>query len=119
MSKKVTLTLGERVEMAKILNAFKGELTQLSTLLDDIKNIAITEEEWKNANLVKTPVMSPEGEPTDKEQWNWTDGEEQLKEMDLSDSTVNYLNSEIQKKSDAKEITLADTALITLQPKLK
>lgn len=58
MSKQVTLTLGERKTLIDVLNAFKGDLSTLSKILDDIKKVAITSDEWKVAELTKTSTFN-------------------------------------------------------------
>ncbi len=117
-TKEVTLTIGERLATAKILNAFKGDITQLALFLDDIKKIAMTEEEWTNAKLTKTPINDAEGNPTGKEQWNWEDTEAQEKVITLDGETILYVLNQIKTKNDNKEITIEDVPLITLQKKL-
>lgn len=114
MSKELQLTIGERIAAAKIFDAFKGAITQLAAILDDVKSIVITEDEWNKAKLVKTPV---EGSTTGAENWNWTD-EGSEKTVTFSQEAVDYLRKEIKTKSEANELTLADKALITLEKKL-
>ena len=43
MSKTITLTIGERVAALKIFDAFKGGITELTAILDDVKKIVISE----------------------------------------------------------------------------
>ena len=111
--KKLKLSIGERIATIKIFEAFKGSIVVLSALLEDVKPIAITEAEWKKADLVKT--KSEDGK---SEQWNWKE-EGNEKEISLQKESVEYLLAEIKKKSDANELTLADVALISLEKKLK
>lgn len=119
MSKEIILTISERVATAKILNAFKGDLTVLALLLEDIKKIAITEEEWTAAELKKTPILNEQGEPSGQESWAWQDKEELNKTVELASDTVSYILEQIKVKEDAKEITMADVPLITIKGKLK
>lgn len=116
-TKEITLSISERVAVSKILNDFKGSITQLAIFLDDIKKIAITEEEWTAASLTKTPIKDEHGEDTGREQWNWKDEEDQLKTIELDGETVNYITGEIKKRSDANEITVEDVSLITVNKK--
>lgn len=119
MSKEVTFNLSERVQAAKILNSFKGDLTQLALFLGDIKNIAITEAEWTDAGLTKTPMMGEDGKPSGQESWNWNDKPELDKVITLDGETTLYLLNAIKAKEEAKEITMADAALVTLKAKLQ
>ncbi len=119
MSKEITLNISERVQASKILNGFKGDLTQLALFLADIKNVAITEKEWEEAGLVKTPIMNEKGEPSGQDSWNWNDKPELDKVITLEGETALYLQNAIKAKEDAKEITMADAALITLKAKLQ
>lgn len=112
MSKELSLSISERVACAKIFDEFKGNITTLAALLDDIKKIAVTPEEWETAKLVKTP----KGDGS--EQWNWKD-EGSEKTLDLSDATTTYLKSTIAKKSDANELGLSDQAVLSLNSKLQ
>ena len=109
--KTVNLTIGERIAALKLFDAFKGSLTTLATLLEDVKQFTITDEEWKEAGLVKTD--KPDGTST----WNWTEGKVN-KEITLQQPSIDYLKQSIKTKSDAGEITLADVALSTLDAKL-
>lgn len=111
--KKLKLSIGERVAAIKIFDAFKGSLVVLSVLLEDVKLVAITDAEWKKADLVKTKTQDGKSE-----QWNWKE-EGNEKEVNLQKESVEYLLAEIKKKSDAGELTLADAVLISLEKKLK
>ena len=117
MSKTATFTIGERLAALKIFDQFKGSISALSTLMDDVKQFPVTKEEWdtEGVNLIKTPVKGADGQ--DNENWVWQDGVIN-KEITLQTDSVDYLLGEIRKKSDAGEITLADTALISIQKKL-
>ena len=118
MSKTITLTIGERLAAVRLFDAFKGSISVLSVLLEDVKKFVISQEEWEKANLVKTPGLDAEGKPTGNETWKWNEvGTD--KEIVAEQDSVDYLLGEIKKKSDAGEITLADVALVTLEKKLK
>ncbi len=119
MAKEITITISERVAIAKILNGFKGDLTVLSLLLEDIKKIAITEEEWTKAELKKTPILNEHGEATGQESWNWQDKEELNKTVELAPDTALYILNQIKEKEEKKEITMADISLITIKEKLQ
>lgn len=112
MSKTLQLTIGERLAALKIFDTFKGSLATLAVLLEDVKQFNVTDEEWAEANLVKTP--NADGTATT---WKWEEPAEQ-KEIVLQDASKDFLVDEIKKKSDGKEVTLADVPLITLEQKL-
>lgn len=112
MSKKINFTIGERVKMLSLFDTFKGNFTQLVALSDDVKKVAITADEWTKADrkIIKTG---------DNESWTWKEDDKTTwKDIELESVTVSYLQETIKKKSDDKEITLADIALINLQKKL-
>lgn len=119
---KATLTIGERLGAVRILNDGKFTNLELASVLEDIKKFAVSEEDWAAANLRKTPsdedikALPPEERLKTAQTWNWDETVE--KEVEISADTASYIVGEIKKKSDAKELTLADAALITLQKKL-
>ena len=123
MSTSITVTIGERLAALGLLNAGKFNNSTLAVVLDDIKKIVITEEEWEKAGLVKTPSdasvaeMTPEERAKVSRTWNWNEvGME--KEVELGKETLDALRQMIDEKSEAKELTIADGALISLQAKL-
>lgn len=105
-AKTIELTIGERLAATKIFDTFKGSLTTLAVLLEDVKAFAVTDEEWGAANLVKTP--NPDGTSN----WKWEDTGK--KEISVQKETVEFLKNAIKAKNDAGEITIADVALIGL-----
>lgn len=115
-AKTLELTIGERLAALKIFDAFKGSMVTMKALLDDVKQLPMTEEEWTKANLVKTPVAGNNGQP-DSEQWKWD--EVVKKEVTLQSETVEYLKAQIKSKSDAGEVTLSDVALVSLNDKIQ
>ena len=119
MTKEVTLNISERVAASQILNTFKGDLTQLTLLLADMKNIAVTSEEWTKADLKKTPIPNEKGEPSGQESWNWNDKPELDKEITLDPETKLFIQTSIKDMENKKEITMANVALITLKTKLQ
>lgn len=120
MSKEITLTISERVVASQIINAYKGNIDELSLMLEGIKQIAITPEEWVSAELVKTPILGENGQPSGQESWNWNDHSPELdKALTLDSAVVLYILNAIKAKEEKGEITMADKALITLKPKLQ
>lgn len=117
-TKTVTLSLGERLAATKIFDAFKGGLSTLSALLDDVKKVIISPDEWEKAGLVKTPQLGVDGKPTGQESWSWKeDGNE--KTIELEKESVDYLLESIKAKSEAKELTIGDINIVSLEKKLK
>lgn len=109
--KELTLNISDRIAAMKLFDAFKGGITQLSTILEDVKKCVVTEDEWKAAKLVK----KPNGDGT--ENWQWEDpGSE--KKIPLGQESIDYLKSAIKAKSDANELGLADRNILDLNAKL-
>ena len=129
MSKKFNLTIGERYAALTIFDAFKGSISELSTILDDVKNVTITFEEWKKAGrkfLDKSgKVIADEKNIVDADgkstvgsiSWNESD-KATWKDVELDKPSVDYILKTIKEKSDKNELTLADGAIISLQKKL-
>lgn len=108
--KVVNLTIGERLAAIKLFDVFKGSMLAFRALLEDVKQFAVTDEEWTEASLVKNAL------PDGTENWKWTDTG--TKEITLQPETLKYLVDSIKAKSDAGDISIADVALSTLEPKL-
>lgn len=111
---KVKLNVSERLYAAAIINQFKGDFSTLAFLLEDVKNLPITEEEWKKAER-KISAPDDKGNTT----WTWNDEKGGIKEVELLDETKKYLVSKIEEKSKNGELTLNDRAAITLKKKLE
>lgn len=112
-TKEVQLTIGERVEALKMFDMFKGALSAMAAVLDDVKAIAISGEDWTAANMKKT-------NPDEKGNYSMTwDDEGSEKTIPMSQEGVDYLLGKIKEKSEAGEFTIADKAVITLEAKLK
>ena len=108
--KNITLTIGERLAALKIFDAFKGSVTELVTIMDDVKALVITPEDWEKAKRVITKTGTGE-------QWKWDEAVEATwKEVTLQAASVSYLLKSITEKTD---VTIADIALISLSNKLK
>ena len=107
----ISLTISERILVLTILNDFKGNMETMATVLEDIKQLPIEDEEWVKAERKEKKVDT-------SIQWTWDDDKGGLKEVDLQKQTVAYLKKEIKTKDDAGEITLQDKALISLSSKL-
>lgn len=115
MSKTITLTIGERLATLKLFDAFKGSITEMAVVMDDIKKIAITAEDWEAAG--RTVVPNPDGSG---ETWKWNEADEKTwKEIGLGNESAAFLAKSIKDKSDKGEVTLADGALLSINSKLQ
>lgn len=113
----IKLTISERHRTIILLNEFKGNLDTLVSILDDIKKLAITDEDWKRAEKVIETVKNEKGENVP--QWRWSDIKGGEKEIEFEKKTLEYLKETINKKDEAGELTLADALLVSLNNKLK
>lgn len=110
--KTVNLTIGERTKAIELLNGGKFNNSTLAVVLDDIKKFNVTEPEWVEAELVKTPNANG------TETWKW-DETKSLKDIELDQGTVDALTSIIKSRSDANELSLSDGAILSLGKKLE
>ena len=113
---KVKLNISERLFAIKLINEFKGDLETLSHLMEDTKQFSIDEKEWKKAGRTIETLTNEKGEPVS--QWKWDNELAGDKEIELNTKTLSYLLEAIEKKSTAKEMTLADVSAIALKNKL-
>lgn len=107
----MNVNISERLYAIRILNDFKGGLDVLATILEDIKQFVITDEEWLKAERVV------EGDDESKT-WRWDDVKGGDKEVTLQNDTLKYLKKTIDDKNDKGEFGLADKAVISLRKKL-
>lgn len=121
MSKKLNLTIGERYAALKLFDAFKGSLTEMAAIIDDVKTLTISADEWEKANRkfldksgmeIKEPVNS--GDVTSI---TWTE-EASEKSIELDQASIDYIKKSIKEKSEKSEFTFADVAFISLNKKL-
>lgn len=105
------LTISERIATLSILNSFKGSLDTMAIILEDIKQIPVTNDEWKKAEKKENKIGNDV-------QWTWDDEKGGEKEIELQDKTVEYIKNTIKEKDEKKEITFQDKALISLKKKL-
>lgn len=116
-SEKLALTISERVAAISVLNSFKGGLDKLAIILEDIKQLPISDEEWTKAERVITPTPTAK-DPTSTK-WEWSDEKGGEKEVTLQKDSLDYLKQTIKEKSEKGEFTLTDKAFITLEEKLR
>ncbi len=111
--KELNLNISNRIAALKLFDAFKGGISQLSVILEDVKKCVVSPEEWEAAKLAKTP--NADGKT---ENWQWED-EGSEKAIQLGQDSVDYLVKVIKEKSDAGEFSLADRAVLDLNAKLQ
>lgn len=107
--KTVTLNISNRFKILQILDGFKGSMDKLAKILDDAKLLSISEAEWEQAARTKTPFMQ-DGKPS--ESWAWDNEKGPKIEVELNDTTVEFVRNFIKEKDTAGELTLADKDLI-------
>ncbi len=115
-TKTISLNVSERVSALGILNAFKGSLEKLAFILDDVKLLVISEEEWTKADRKIEPSPTPEDPARITYTWDNEKGGE--KEVALSEVSVEFLRTTIKERDDKGEFGLGDKAFIELHKKL-
>jgi hypothetical protein len=105
------LNISERIAALAILNNFKGNLETMAAILDDIKQLPVSDDEWKAANREENKIGNTI-------QWSWNDEKGGLKEISFQKPTQKYLKETIKNKDDKGEITFQDKALVSLNNKL-
>lgn len=110
-------TISERVRLIAMLNEYKGNLDTLAIVMDDLKKIRITEEEWTKAEMRKETIKNEKGEEVEQLRWNDEKGVE--KEIDLDKDTLKFLKAKIEEKDKAGEFTIQDLILVSISNKLK
>ena|SRR3990167_2291725 len=111
--KELSLNISERIATLAILNEFKGSLDKVAVILEDIKQLPISEEEWEKA--AKTENKNEDGVTTS---WNWDNEKGGEKSVSLQDATVDFIRSNIKERDEKGEFGLGDRALFTLKEKL-
>lgn len=113
MAKPLTLnlTVGERLYLINALNGAKSSLNVLAVIMEDLKLLNISDEEWEKAE--RKIVLAG-----DSNQWIWNEEKGGLKEVTLQSESVDAVSKIIKDKNQAKDFTFADRTLLTLAPKL-
>lgn len=109
--KTISLNISERIAALAILNAFKGSLDKVAVILEDIKQLPISEEEWTQAN--KQEVKNG-----DNISWTWDNEKGGDKEVKLQEATVEAIRNDIKERDSKGDFTLADRSIMTLKDKL-
>jgi hypothetical protein len=113
----IKLNISERVYAIALLNQFKGDLSTLVFIIEDLKAMTIPEAEWEKAERKISTSVGDDGKPSTS--WQWDDIKGGTKEIKCAEQTVKYLIDKIEEKNKAGEFTLVDRAVISLQMKLK
>lgn len=112
--KNISLTIGERLAMLRNMDDLKGSLEASMLARHDVDALSVKKEEWESAGLVKTPQEGG------NEAWQWKD-EGSEKEMELSQSTIDFVLAKLNKKDKDGEFTLSpdDLQATSLYAKIK
>lgn len=113
---KISLIISERLFALSILNQFKGGLDILVDILEDVKTLRVTDEEWEKADKKVTTELNAEGKPITS--WFWDDVKGGEKETEITKLTSEYLVEKIKEADSKGTLTLQDKAVITLRDKL-
>jgi hypothetical protein len=105
----IIFTFKERLYLIGLLNKFKGSLSGLAHILEDLKKLDISQQERKEMNLREEPKGSG--------LLKW-DNEKEL-EITLSEATIEYIQETIKEKDSKKDFTIEDSVLIHLLDKIK
>ena len=111
------LNISERVYTIALLNQYKGDLSTLVFIMEDLKASGVTDAEWEKAERKITTVPGVEGgEPMTT--WSWDDEKGGSASFNFNEKTVEYLKKKIEEKNTNNEFTLQDKAAISLKLKL-
>ncbi len=112
--KEITLSLVDRIFLIGIFNQKeKGhDIETLRAILDDVKEVSISEDEKKEINLQN--VLDKDGKV---ESLKWDKPLDKV--VKLSEKTVKFILDYIKEKSDRKELGVADAPLLEIESKLK
>ena len=114
-SKKIVLTIAERFTLTGILDSYKGGMTGLASILNDIKEVIVSEDEKKAMNFRIEPENPKEGE-VQKFKWDQPAPD---KEVSFEQPTLDYVLQFIKDKDEKGEVTLSDIALLSLKEKIE
>ena len=110
---KIKLTVTERLLALGLLNEFKGTLSDMAEITDDVKKdstLAFGEAETKELNLTQDVT---------KNTVTWDLKKAKDVDVELSKTSIDYLLKVIEDKDKAGEFTLNDGAVLLLRDKLK
>ena len=110
-SKVLKLNISERLAALAILNEFKGKLEEVAVVLEDIKQLPISEEEWEKAE-------KKENKLGDNVNWTWDNDKGGDKAITLQETTVDIIRRDIKARDEKGGFSLADRSIVTLKDKL-
>lgn len=105
----ITLKIKERLYLTGVLNSYKGSLSGLAYILEDIRKVNLTGEEKLYIGLREEPVGSGV--------IKW-DIENDI-EIELSQVTKEFVKEYIQKKDEEQTIEVGDEPLIHILKKIE
>lgn len=112
--KTISLNLLEKASGKQLLDAFKGSLSDLAVIFEDIKKFVITKEEIESIKVDgAVPDVNGNIPLSDKK------AEETITEIELNNETIDYLKATISEMDKKKEFSLKNTAILTLLEKIK
>ena len=110
----IQFTLEERFAVERILNSFKGSISLLALVLEDIKKISLSKEEVKKIEGKYVPrdggVMF---------EYKLSRSHLLTKDIDLHEDVAGFIIKSIEDKSIKNEITIRDKELINIKEKLE
>lgn len=109
--KNISLGIAERIQLIGVFNQVKGDVETLQAVLEDVKEVSITDEEKTSSNFRE---IKDETGKVVSFAWDATDA----KSLDLSEKTVAFVLKFIDEKSKAQEFTVADAPLLEINRKL-
>jgi hypothetical protein len=96
---------------------FKGKLDDLTFVMEDIKNIFITKEEWDQAERAEA-IAGKDKDGNEIKQITWKDDKGPIKEIELSEAGAKFIEKFIADKNASGEATLGDIKFLELSKKL-
>ena len=112
MSKKIEIGIAERVQLIGLFNNVKGDIETLQTVLEDVKQVSISEEEKTEIGFKE--IKDEEGNVVSFA-WEKTP----QKEITLQEKTIAFILKFMDEKSKKEELTVADAPLMEIYKKLK
>ena len=114
---KVKLNISERIFALGILNAFKGKMETMATIMDDIKAVTISDEDKKKCEWVENMGKDEKGNDTIVSV-GWNDIKGGDKELEFQPLTLDYILQVIEERNEKGDLTFQDKAIISLKEKL-
>lgn len=110
--KQLELNVTERILLIGIFNQVKGDIETLQSVLDDVKNVSLSEKDKKEINFRE---VKNDNDEVVSYAWDKSDP----KKISLSDKTVKFIIKFIEDKSKESALTVADAPLLETLKKLK